>query len=109
MRREEPVGRNSEAYCADRPRWWRITLTLIRPTPTGHDTMRGDMADIRADVLIFGTGNFAARIALDLAVAASEPVTVAIAGRNVARLKWLETAGNARAAMFNRSARFISH
>ena len=67
------------------------------------------MTDIRTDILIFGTGNFAGRIAMDLAAAASEPVTVALAGRNVERLKWLRTAGNARAAMFNRPARFISH
>jgi hypothetical protein len=65
--------------------------------------------DIRADILIFGTGNFAGRIALDLAATASEPVTVVIAGRNRERLKWLVTAGNARAAMFNRPARFMSH
>ena len=67
------------------------------------------MKDIRADILIFGTGNFAGRIALDLAAAASEPVTVVIAGRNVERLGWLRTAGNARATLFNRSARFMSH
>ena len=67
------------------------------------------MADIRADILIFGTGNFAGRIALDLAATASEPVTVAIAGRNRERLEWLRTAGNARAAMFDRPARFVSH
>jgi hypothetical protein len=67
------------------------------------------VADIRADILIFGTGNFAGRIALDLAATASEPVTVAIAGRNVERLDWLRTAGNARAALFNRPARLISH
>ena len=67
------------------------------------------MTDIRADILIFGTGNFAGRIALDLAATASQPVTVAIAGRNVERLKWLQTAGHARAALFNRPARFISH
>jgi hypothetical protein len=51
------------------------------------------MTDIRADILIFGTGNFAGRIALDLAATASEPVTVAIAGRNRERLDWLRTAG----------------
>lgn len=67
------------------------------------------MADNRADILIFGTGNFAGRIALDLAATASEPVTVVIAGRNLERLKWLQTAGNARAALFNRPARFMSH
>jgi hypothetical protein len=67
------------------------------------------VTDIRADILIFGSGSFAGRIALDLAATASEPVTVVIAGRNLERLKWLQTAGNARAAMFNRPARFISH
>src|SRR5436190_9331181 len=64
---------------------------------------------MRADILIFGTGNFAGRIALDLAATASEPVTVAIAGRNVERLNWLRTAGNARAALFGRPVRFMSH
>jgi hypothetical protein len=63
---------------------------------------------LRADILIFGTGNFAGRIALDLAATATEPVTVVIAGRNLERLKWLQTAGNARASMFNRPARFAS-
>jgi len=67
------------------------------------------VTDNRADILIFGTGNFAGRIALDLAATASESVTVAIAGRNVERLNWLKTAGNARAALFDRPARFIAH
>lgn len=67
------------------------------------------MSDTHADILIFGTGNFAGRIALDLAATASEPVTVAIAGRNRDRLDWLRTAGNARAALFGRTARFVSH
>ena len=66
------------------------------------------MTGLRADILIFGTGNFAGRIALDLAATATEPVTVVIAGRNLERLKWLQTAGNARASMFNRPARFVS-
>jgi len=63
----------------------------------------------KADILLFGTGNFAGRIALDLAATASEPVTVAIAGRNRDRLAWLRTAGNARAALFACPARFVSH
>ena len=67
------------------------------------------MTDMRADILIFGTGNFAGRIALDLAATAPEQVTVAIAGRNRDRLHWLRTAGNARAALFGRPARFTSH
>jgi hypothetical protein len=65
--------------------------------------------DIRGDILIFGSGNFGARIALDLAATAPEPVTVVIAGRNEDRLRWLKTAANARAAMFERPARFLSH
>ena len=67
------------------------------------------MSDHHAEILIFGTGNFAGRIALDLAATASEPVTVAIAGRNRDRLDWLRTAGNARAALFGRPARFVAH
>ncbi len=67
------------------------------------------MADLRAEILIFGTGNFAGRIAFDLAATAAEPVTVLIAGRNRERLRWLQTAANARAATFNRPARFSSH
>jgi hypothetical protein len=66
------------------------------------------MTDTRADILIFGTGHFAGRIALYLAATAPEPVTVTIAGRNRDRLNWLRTAGNARAALFGRPARFIS-
>jgi len=67
------------------------------------------VSDSRADILIFGTGNFAGRVALDLAATAREPVTVVIAGRNRERLNWLRTAGNARAALFKRPARFVSH
>src|SRR5207244_13135634 len=75
----------------------------------GTSNVPAAMTDIRADILIFGTGNFAGRIALDLATTASEPVKIVIAGRNVERLNWLRTAGNARAALFNRPARFIKH
>lgn len=67
------------------------------------------MTDLGAEILIFGTGNFAGRIAFDLAATAAEPVTVLIAGRNRERLNWLQTAANARTAIFNRSARFRSH
>ena len=66
------------------------------------------MKDVRADILIFGTGNFAGRIALDIAATACAPVKVVIAGRNLNRLKWLQTASNARAVMFERPARFAS-
>jgi len=61
------------------------------------------------DILITGTGLFAARMALDIAATAREPVSVLIAGRNRMRLAWLRTAGNARAAMFGTPARFASH
>ncbi len=58
------------------------------------------------DILLLGTGAFAARIAFDLAATAHDPVQVVIAGRNGARLDWLRTAANARAAIFGTQARF---
>lgn len=61
------------------------------------------------DILISGTGSFAARIAFDIAAVAAEPVEVIIAGRNRSRLDWLRTAANARAAMFGSKARFTAH
>ncbi|MFI4987511.1 MAG: hypothetical protein ACHQF3_08720, partial [Alphaproteobacteria bacterium] len=61
-----------------------------------------------ADLVVFGTGSFAARILFDLAATAASPVTVAIAGRNAERLGWLRTAANARAAMFGRPASFVT-
>lgn len=61
------------------------------------------------DILISGTGSFAARIAFDIAAVAAEPVEVVIAGRNRSRLNWLRTAANARAAMFGSKARFTAH
>lgn len=61
------------------------------------------------DILISGTGGFAARIAFDIAATAREPVDVVIAGRNLERLSWLRTAANARAALFGAKARFTTH
>ncbi|CAN7252268.1 hypothetical protein LJR090_001226 [Bosea sp. LjRoot90] len=60
------------------------------------------------DILISGTGGFAARIAFDIAATADEPVEVIIAGRNRERLNWLRTAANARAALFGKKARFTT-
>lgn len=60
------------------------------------------------DILVSGTGGFAARIAFDIAATAQQPVNIVIAGRNRSRLDWLRTAANARAAIFGRSARFGS-
>ena len=54
------------------------------------------------DILIFGSGSFAQRIACDLASTGTEPITIAIAGRNAARLAWIATAARARAHMFGR-------
>ena len=54
------------------------------------------------DILICGTGSFAARILFDLAVTAPQPVHVTLMGRNTARAAWLRTAAQARAAMFGR-------
>ena len=58
-----------------------------------------------ADIVIFGTGSFAARILFDLAATAPSGMSVAIAGRNAARLAWLRTAAAARAAMFDTGVR----
>lgn len=63
----------------------------------------------RCDILLSGTGGFAARIAFDIAATATEPVEVTIAGRNRERLNWLRTAANARAALFGTAARFTTH
>ena len=61
------------------------------------------------DILISGTGGFAARIAFDIAATADDAVEVIIAGRNRERLNWLRTAANARAALFGKKARFATH
>jgi hypothetical protein len=61
----------------------------------------------KIDVMVCGTGSFAARIVFDLAATASRPVTVAIAGRNTDRLTWLKVAANARAVLFGRPAEFV--
>lgn len=61
------------------------------------------------DILISGTGGFAARIAFDIAATAREPVEIVIAGRNLERLNWLRTAANARAALFGAKARFTTY
>lgn len=61
------------------------------------------------DILVSGTGGFAARIAFDIAATADEPVEIVIAGRNRERLDWLRTAANARAALFGGKARFRTH
>lgn len=58
-------------------------------------------------VVIVGTGNFAARILFDAAATAEADVTITIAGRNRERLAWLCTAANARAVLFGRPARVV--
>jgi len=62
-----------------------------------------------ADIVICGTGSFAARILLDLAATASEEISVAVVGRNRDRLAWLRTAANARAAIFGSGARVADY
>lgn len=54
------------------------------------------------DILIVGTGAFAARILYDLAATADASTRVAVAGRNEQRLAWLVTAARARAHMYRR-------
>jgi hypothetical protein len=63
----------------------------------------------QADIVVFGTGSFAARIVFDLAATAQLPVRVAVGGRNAERLSWLKVAANARAHLFGRPAVFVAH
>lgn len=58
------------------------------------------------DVLLTGTGLFAARIAFDLAATSTDALRIIVAGRNAARRDWLVTAANARALIFGSPARF---
>lgn len=55
-----------------------------------------------ADVVFFGTGEFAARALFDLAASTAQPLAVRVVGRDEARLAWLRTAANARAVVFGR-------
>jgi short subunit dehydrogenase-like uncharacterized protein len=70
--------------------------------------MTGRTQQMPTDILLLGTGAFAARIAFDLATSAKDPVRIVIAGRNAPRLDWLRTAANSRAAIFNTTARFVT-
>jgi hypothetical protein len=63
----------------------------------------------RADLVLCGNGTFAARILFDLAATATRPLSVVVVGRNAARLAWLRTAANARAAMFGTWVRVQEH
>lgn len=63
----------------------------------------------RADIVICGTGSFAARILFDLAATSPDAVSVAVVGRDRDRLAWLRTAANARAALFGKGARVTDH
>ena len=65
-------------------------------------------SDRGVDIVVFGTGSFAARILCDLAATAERGLTVAIAGRNAERLAWLKTATNARAVLFQRPGAFVT-
>jgi hypothetical protein len=60
------------------------------------------------DILIFGTGSFAQRIACDLAATAAAPTRLTLAGRNGLRLDWIATAARARAHMFARPVEVAS-
>lgn len=62
------------------------------------------MAD-PVDLVLCGTGTFAARILFDLAATAPRALSVLLVGRNAMRLAWLRTAANARAAMFGTRVR----
>lgn len=56
------------------------------------------------DLLMTGSGNFAERILLDLALMADKPLRILMAGREVEmdRMEWLRQAANARATLAGR-------
>lgn len=58
-----------------------------------------------SDVILFGSGGFAARILFDLAATGPAGLSVAIVGRDPVRLAWLRTAAMARTTMFGRNLR----
>ncbi|WP_431280858.1 hypothetical protein ACQW02_15730 [Humitalea sp. 24SJ18S-53] len=58
------------------------------------------------DILIIGSGYFAEVMIADLAATARMPLRVVLGGRNAARLDWLSTAGNSRAANFGTAVSF---
>jgi hypothetical protein len=60
-------------------------------------------------ILLCGTGGFASRIAYDIIAAARQPLTLHIAGRNEARLHWLQLAGNGRASVLGTPAQVVTH
>ena len=64
---------------------------------------------VRADIVIFGTGSFAARILFDLAATARRELSIAVVGRDHLRLAWLRTGAAARAAMFGTGVRIADH
>lgn len=68
--------------------------------------MTFDHTNQNCDIVVFGTGQFAARIVFDLAATTPGPLDVLIVGRNPERLRWLVTAANARAFMFDSPSRF---
>ncbi len=61
-----------------------------------------------ADIAILGTGAFAARILFDLAATSPMPLRVVVAGRNVERVNWLRSGGNARARIFGRPVEVLA-
>src|SRR5689334_21087945 len=63
----------------------------------------------RAEIVICGTGSFAARILFDLAATTPVPLSVAIAGRNAERLMWMRTGAAARADMFGTEVHVTDH
>ncbi len=60
------------------------------------------------DILIVGTGDFAARQLFDIAATSMRPVTVGLAGRNTDRLAWLKTAAQARATIYAKPVTVIT-
>lgn len=69
----------------------------------------GEGMAAKAEIVICGTGSFAARILFDLVATTPVPLSVAIVGRDAERLMWMRTGAAARADMFGTEARIVDH
>src|SRR5262245_53246718 len=99
----QPIAADRAGKIGSNPCW-----ELRRP-PAKASRQREEHMARACDILIFGSGSFAQRIACDLAIATDVPVRLAMAGRNAPRLAWIATAARARAHMFARPLEVTTH
>src|SRR5262245_25844160 len=99
----QPIAADRAGKIGSNPCW-----ELRRP-PAKASRQREEHMARACDILIFGSGSFAQRIACDLAATTGEPIALGLAGRNPTRLAWIATAARARAHMFARPLRLSTY